>query len=83
MEKSNEIDRLEEMPSVYAKMNVCEILDRIEAIATGIMEEPSPDNIDTLLGDAEEVMDLVATVRAHLGIPVPDYFAESNLRKDA
>jgi len=82
MEKSNEIDRLEQMAPCYAKMNVSEILDRIEALASEIMEEPSPEDIDILLGNAEEVMDLVATVRAHLGIPVPDYFAESNLRKD-
>jgi hypothetical protein len=81
MKKSQEVDRLEKMHKSYAKMNVSEILDRIENIASDITFDPAPEDIDILLGNAEEVLELVATLRAHFGIPVPDYEHESNLRK--
>lgn len=83
MKKSEEIDRLENMCGSYAQMNVSEILDRIENIASDITFDPAPEDIDILLGNAEEVLELVAVIRAHLGIAVPDYEHESNLRKDS
>ncbi len=81
MKKSQEVDRLEKMHKSYAKMNVSEIPDRIENIASDITFDPAPEDIDILLGNAEEVLELVATLRAHFGIPVPDYEHESNLSK--
>jgi len=83
MEKSNEVDRLEKMHADYRKMNVSEILDRIETIASGLLYEPQPEDIDELLGNAEETMELVAVVRAHLGLNVPDYDNPKNFRSNA
>jgi len=83
MEKSNEVDRLESMHPDYAKMNVSEILDRIETIAADIMYEPQPEDIDELLGNAEEVLELVSVIRAHLGLNVPDYENPNNFRSNA
>jgi hypothetical protein len=79
MKKSEDIDRLENMPAVYSKMNVSEILDQIEALSSSIMNEPGME-IDALLGCAEETIDLVHVLRAHFGIPIPDYTDPSNER---
>ena len=38
-------------------------------------------DIDIILNAAEETMELVATLRAHLGIPMPDYDAPCNQRR--
>jgi len=83
MEKSKEVDRLENMADAYNKMNVSEILDRIETLAADILYQPQPEDIDELLGGAEETLELVAVIRAHLGINVPDYENPNNFRSKA
>jgi hypothetical protein len=65
------IDRLEDQPSCYQKMNISEIFNRIEEINDNFMMNPSQD-IDEFLGDAEEVLDLVRVLRAHFGLPNPE-----------
>lgn len=82
MKKSDEVQRLEDMAPTYTKMNVSEILDRVETLAADITFDPGMD-IDELLGNAEEIMELVAVVRAHMGIAVPDYDHPNNQRLSA
>jgi hypothetical protein len=79
MKKSDEVQRLCDMADAYSKMNVSEILDRVETLATDITFDPGMD-MDELLGNAEEIVELVAVVRAHMGIAVPDYDHASNQR---
>ena len=79
MKKSDEVQRLEEMAPSYSKMNVSEILDRVETLASDITFDPGMD-IDELLDSAEEIMELVAVIRAHMGIAVPDYEHPNNQR---
>ena len=78
-----EITRLENICPAYAKLNVSEILDRIEVLAACIMDEPAPEDIDVILGNAEETMELVAALRAHLGLPVPEYEIVNNSSPNA
>ena len=80
MEKNEEIERVENMAPAYTQMNVKEAIDRIEVLATCTMYEPEPEDIDELLGNTEEILELVALLRAHLGLAVPDYDGVNNSR---
>jgi hypothetical protein len=66
--KKKIVDRFDTFPEVYRQMNVAESLDRIEELAGNFMCNPGQD-LDDFLGDAEEVLELVLYIRAHLGLP--------------
>jgi hypothetical protein len=73
MENEPFIPRLKDMADVYKNLNVSEVLTAIEENADAIMFEPGMD-IDELLGRAETIIELAYTVRAHLGIPIPENY---------
>lgn len=65
--KKKIVDRFDTFPEAYRQMNVAESIDRIEELVGNFMRHPEQD-IDDFLGDAEEVMELVSYIRAHLGL---------------
>jgi hypothetical protein len=73
MENEPLIPRLKDMADVYKDLNVSEVLTAIEENTDAIMIEPGMD-IDELLGRAETILELSYTIRAHLGLPIPENY---------
>ena len=65
--KKKIVDRFDKFPEEYRQMNVAESMDRIEELADNFMQHPEQD-LDVFLGDAEEILELVTYIRAHLGL---------------